>query len=329
MGASVSTNKDTINTNILQKAYNSCGSGARTQNVIDISNVTFDPPDNCNPQSQFIIGQQATADATCLIQNLQSSAAEVASTLSANAQAGLGFAVSTNVSDTTTNINNYVSNICAGASSTNQANIKDTVIKACKFVAVQNASAKESCQINNTQDVISQIASNASSNAQGASVWGLLFGEGGFGKILFIMLGLIIMASIILVLVKKFSGGNKGNNSGIELSDMGQFGGISNFFDSTNNPQLFTMFIIIIILLLVLFSINSFRNKKIIGNDIQKQYQNDPKQMQKQSNINSLYDYQLIDRPTDQPTYQSIYQPMYELIDQPTYQPNREFINYY
>ena len=302
MGASVSTNKSSIENNMLQSAYNSCGT-VGSYNVTDLSGIQFLPPPECGSNSSFTIGQTATVDAKCLLTSLQKSAANVATKLSAQAQAGLGFAVSTNISDTVNNISQYSKNKCSNVSASNQASIKDTIIKACTFRVVQNANANQSCQINATQDAISNIATNEAANAKGASIWSLLFGSGGYGKIILIMILVIAIAVAALILVKHFTGKkgkkstsgkhktgkHKHKSSSIKItdldSDLGQTGGLMSLFNSMNDPQAFmnnlkknnsyTILVIVIIVILVIFLYNLFKNKdnKLTENDIQNIYQ--------------------------------------------------------
>ncbi|AQN68404.1 myristylated IMv envelope protein [Saudi moumouvirus] len=247
MGASASTNKQTIENNILNQAYNSCPS-IGTTNIVSLSGIKFEPPPDCNPPSSMTIGQTATIDSNCLLTSLQSSAAQIAAELSAEAKAGLGISVSTNINDVKQSISNITNNTCANVSTTNNATIRDTVIKSCQFRVVQNAKENVSCQINSTQDLISKIASNAASNAQGGSIWGDIFGSGPSGLIAGIIVIIIIFIIIAAVIYFLTRNKNKVNPSDLlstqtleEAALLGGFnnilkGGWDNIMDNLNNP---------------------------------------------------------------------------------------------
>ncbi|BCS83261.1 putative myristoylated membrane protein [Cotonvirus japonicus] len=218
MGASVSTNEQAIENNILSKSYNSCGS-VGTVNVTDISNLKFYPPPNCDPPSNFDITQASEINSKCLITSLQKNAADVAAKLSADAKAGLGLSASTNVNDIVNNINTITKNKCAGASTTNKASISDTVIKACQFKVIQDATDNVSCQINATQDVVSNIASKAAADAKGGSIFGDLFGGGNLIKIIIGIIVLIAIIGLAFFLYKKLSKKSTGDTSADILAE--------------------------------------------------------------------------------------------------------------
>ncbi|AVL94891.1 putative myristoylated membrane protein [Moumouvirus australiensis] len=247
MGVSASTNKQTIENNILNKAYNSCPSMGTT-NIVNLSGIKFEPPPDCNPPSSMTIGQTATIDSNCLLTSLQSSAAEIAAELSAEAKAGLGISGSTNVNDIKQSISNITKNTCANVSTTNNATIRDTVIKSCQFRVVQNATENVSCQINTTQDLVSKIASSSASTAKGGSIWGDIFGSGPGGLIAGIVVIIIIIIVIAIIIYFVTKNKNKVNTSNLlstqtleEAALLGGFnnilkGGWNNIMDNINNP---------------------------------------------------------------------------------------------
>ncbi|AGF85233.1 IMV envelope protein [Moumouvirus goulette] len=247
MGASASTNKQTIENNILNQAYNSCPSIGAT-NIVTLSGIKFEPPPDCNPPSSMTIGQTATIDSNCLLTSLQSSAAQTAAELSAEAKAGLGIAVSTNINDVKQSISNITKNTCANVSTTNNATIRDTVIKSCQFRVVQDAKENVSCQINSTQDLVSKIASSTASTAQGGSIWEDIFGSGPSGLIVGIIVIIIIFIIIAAVIYFITRNKNKVNPSDLlttqtleEAALLGGFenmlkGGWCNIMDNLNNP---------------------------------------------------------------------------------------------
>lgn len=198
MGASASVNKQKIENQMINEAYAECGTN-RTTNLVSLSGIQFDPPPDCSPPSEMTINQVALLDGNCLLGSLQKAAAKFSSTMNANAKAGLGFAVSTNVSETENNIRNYTNQKCAGYSTTNTADVKDTIIKSCKFQVVQNATQNVSCQINETQNAISQIAQKAATTAEGGSIFGMIFGS--IGGIISIIVVIVIVIIVIILLI--------------------------------------------------------------------------------------------------------------------------------
>nr|AEX62679.1 uncharacterized myristoylated membrane protein [Moumouvirus Monve] len=308
MGASSSTNKQTIENNILNQAYNSCPS-IGTTNIVSLSGIKFEPPPDCNPPSSMTIGQTATIDSNCLLTSLQSSAAQIAAELSAEAKAGLGISVSTNINDVKQSISNITNNTCANVSTTNNATIRDTVIKSCQFRVVQNAKENVSCQINSTQDLISKIASNAASNAQGGSIWGDIFGSGPSGLIAGIIVIIIIFIIIAAVIYFLTRNKNKVNPSDLlstqtleEAALLGGFnnilkGGWDNIMDNLNNPgNLFSKIrnsstyklLIISILVLIIVILYKTLHTHYLENENTSVNQLDTNQNINQPNINQL-----------------------------------------
>lgn len=212
MGASSSKTESTSETDMLTSAYNSCGS-ANSTNIVTLSGIKFYPPADCKEDPEFTIGQTATVDATCLLSSLQDSAAQTASTLDSDAQAGLGFSTSSDVSKTKTSISEYTTNQCADVSSTNMADITDTEIRSCKFEVVQNATANQSCQINATQSAISDIATQESSSATGGSIFGDLFGNTNVTAIIIAIILIMLVVGGGYYFYKKSSNSSNSSNS--------------------------------------------------------------------------------------------------------------------
>lgn len=295
MGASSSTNKQTIQNNIIDSAVAQC-KPVSASNSINLSGINFNPPADCPGGSNFNVSQASSVDATCLIGQLLSQAAQSTSSLDANAKAGLGFSVSTNVSETANNISSYVNSQCSGVSSSNMANISDTNIQSCNFVITQDATAQESCQINQTQNVISSIAAAASASSQGGSIWGDLFGGGSS------VITVIIVVVIVLILISAGVGifmhmknkkAEEGDGESVEGEDGSDTTGITEegegsegsegslvggFMDIVNDPSKFQsklkknkpyiVFVIIVVLFIVAFMIGNSKNKdKQITND--------------------------------------------------------------
>jgi hypothetical protein len=202
MGASSSKASSTQETDILDKAYNTCAS-VSSEVSTNLSNVQFDPPDSCvNPT--FDISQASQVDSTCLIGSLQTAYADSASQLSNTTKAGLGISLSKTSSDIKTDLETTVENSCANESSTQMANISDTVIKSCNFSVVQNATLHDSCVINNTQSQISNMSAAVQADTEGASVLGLLWGN--MSSTEFIVLGVIVFIIIAICIYFMFRG---------------------------------------------------------------------------------------------------------------------------
>lgn len=195
MGASASTNKQSIQNTLTSEAYNSCPN-ITASNTANISGVSFKPNPGCvNPQ--FLVNQSAGIDANCLITSLQDSLAQTISKLDAKSQAGLGFSASTNVNDIKTQIKQMVKNTCGNQSSTNVANINDTIITACDFRIVQNATDQSSCSINALQKQVDSVAASAAANATGGSIWGDLFGSSNILKTVIIIVVIVAVIAAI------------------------------------------------------------------------------------------------------------------------------------
>ncbi|BCS83260.1 putative myristoylated membrane protein [Cotonvirus japonicus] len=302
MGASVSTNEQNIENSIINKAYNSCPSIGST-NVVTLSGIQFDPPTNCNPEPVFEVGQTSTIDSKCLLTSLQSSVAEIAATLDAKAKAGLGISSSTNVNDISNNITQITKNKCANVSTTNRADITDTVIKSCQFEVIQNATENVSCQINATQALASKVAASATGSATGGSIWGDLFG-GGIGGII---IGILIIALIIgliglgIYLLRKNS--NKVNTKDLlnssTLEEAALLGGFKKFTSSLNDPveimaeiKRSKIYKFLIILLLILIIIILFKTLNLQQNTTPSNLNNLPTQIINPSNtypVNQQY----------------------------------------
>lgn len=189
MGTSVSTTSDKIVNDMTTQAISSCPGGTSISTV-NISGLTFNPPPGCkNPQ--FSIDQASTIDATCYLGNLQTAVAQTSADLSAEAKTGLGWSVSTTVDDTKNNLQQYTSAQCAGESSTQQINIQDSVISACDFILAQNATDKQMCEINLTQNAALKVADKLAAQSTG-----FLGGTGGIIIIVVIIIVIIIVIAI-------------------------------------------------------------------------------------------------------------------------------------
>ena len=259
MGASASTNQQTIVNNTVNEAYNSCPT-VGTMNATTISGLKFLPPPDCNPPSSFDISQVATVKSECLISSLQKGAANISSKLDSQSKAGLGISVSTNINDVITSISNITKNTCAGVSTNNKADLTNLTVRACQFKIAQDASANAYCQINSAQDLISNIATKASSQAQGGSIWGNLFG-GGFGGILVGIIVIVVICLFIGLGIYLFRKSSQNKNTSDLLSPsmlekaalLGGFGDdMSDFLASVKNSNMYKFIVILIMIVVIL-----------------------------------------------------------------------------
>lgn len=243
MGAVASTNVVDPKLDLISTAYNQCPS-VSVSNTITIDNVTFEPNDNCT-DSEFLLKQNAGATAECVIGNLQASTADVLSNLSAEAQAGLGLTASTNVADIALQIEQKLENDCNYASAENMAAIKDTVIRACNLRVIQDATAKQSCKINNLQDIAAKVETTAKASSEGLTLANFLGGG----------LIILIIIIVIVVIIYYFTKGKK-TTAAMPIS----FGGASDDWLSTG-PNTISGYFVAAILILVAFII-AFTNKR-------------------------------------------------------------------
>lgn len=202
MGATVSTDVQRDITNVMNKAYNSCGTVSSATQA-DISGVTFNCLPNCPNPCTFEMDQTAAVEATCLIQNMQQGVAQVLSKQKAKTKAkwNLGWTISSNWKETDTNITNYLNNQCANASANVDAKITDTKITACGFKFVQGATAKQSCQINTIQNALANITSDQTSDVEGGGL-SLPF----LGGLIAIVVVVAIVGAVAGIIYKKKKG---------------------------------------------------------------------------------------------------------------------------
>lgn len=257
MGVSTTSAVTKLESEIINKAYNECPHSSAT-NIVSLNGVKFYPPPDCVPPSDFTLRAASTVNAECVISNLQDGAAKEAANLSAPAQTGLGVAVSKSVSDVKSSIKNIVDNKCGTADTKNLISLTDTEIKSCKLNLITDASAKEVCVINSTQEIINDIATRSETGSKGSSILGLLFGEGNSIFIIIIILVVVVIVGGVLFKMLK-SGGEEKNETNEDLNDLSndelglgteetgeQVGG----FDIKKNKS-FTILLIILLILLV------------------------------------------------------------------------------
>lgn len=192
MGATSSVALTKIDTDIMTKAISNCKS-TTASNTADLKNITISPPEWCGIEASVMIGQQATIDAECVINNAQDLLSKTISTLSSDAKGGIGISSSISVQDIRKHINSVIDNKCSSVKSFNDLKIDGLTIKACKSSIIQTADAKSACRLENTQKLVDEIQAENKSTATGYNPFDspgfvifiiivavILFGGGGY-----------------------------------------------------------------------------------------------------------------------------------------------------
>uniref|UniRef100_A0A6C0LR29 Myristylated IMV envelope protein n=1 Tax=viral metagenome TaxID=1070528 RepID=A0A6C0LR29_9ZZZZ len=261
MGASGSINKSIIQTDVITEAYSKCPNVVAS-NELDIKNVTFKCNSHCGPNCKIVFSQDAGIDATCLITNLQDVMAETISKMNADAQTGLGLAVTKNKNEIKTQLKNKIDASCGNLSSVNKANISDTIMEACEWRIPQNATIKTSCEINTLQKIATKNKTEQKGNSTG------FFGGNTWAIVICIILVVIIVAAVIAVIVKYRS--DKKGLKGLKEQKGGLLYYLNhNFADTLNkNKSCFTIIIILLILLILFLFYSNQRKIKITQEDL-------------------------------------------------------------
>jgi hypothetical protein len=217
MGASASTNKNTSNTSITEDALNKCPS-VTASNTMDIKNFTHDPPATCK-DSTTEFNQNATVDATCVIQNMQSSLANKLMSADAKAKTGIGISASTNIQETETNIAAKVENSCGEILSSNQISFDNINIRSCNFKSIQNTNAKSRCIIDSLQKMDEKLQTESGASAEGLTLGGWF---GGLGIIVAVVV-IFIVAVIGFIAYKFLSSGDDDDDYDDDYDQEGGF----------------------------------------------------------------------------------------------------------
>jgi len=219
MGAGAAKNESRQVVNISAEVFNSCPRVSAV-NSIDLNGVQFLPNDLCYgpglPKPKFSIDQTAGVEAECIISAMQNIISKTVAEQDAKTQNGLGFVFSENASDIETQLKTRMENDCSSASSENAASVSDTIVTACDWRFVQNASVKSSCIINSLQDLANDISLKQKADAKGASLADLLGGENMI--IILVIVAVIIIVIVVAIIVVKMKKLPKPNES-IELQD--------------------------------------------------------------------------------------------------------------
>lgn len=220
MGLNQSSKSNTQKMTLTNNVYNNCGS-SNASNTAIISNVNVSPnPDLDCTDPTTIIDQNSTVDATCVISSLQNVAASQATTLTTEQAGGLGINLTSDKNQNIKTITNYVDNFCASTNSENVLYLDNILLESCNNYIVQESDASQTCQINASQQVLDSVVDAEYNNQSGASLLGLLFGNGLEG-ILFLLIIVIAIVAVLSVLsflvyksVKSKPNSNSNPNSG-------------------------------------------------------------------------------------------------------------------
>lgn len=273
MGPSISTNASIVRNNMLNSAYQGCATG-KAVNEAYIKNFKLKTPSWCKDIPGFTgvtFDQSSSVDANCMVGALQNSVAEVAQKLSAKAQAGLGFAVATNIQATRQNIENYVNQSCTDQISDNKVDWENVDLETCNFRVVQGATVHSNCQLNTTQQLAAKVAVEMAAESRGFNILTGIIGI----IVLLVVLGGI--GSAIYYFTHKKPEEEQTKTETKEKQEGGLFklfgypSGNKSFLEVLkHNKCHVTLGIIIFILLVGLILIPLLRRKPITENDLDK-----------------------------------------------------------
>lgn len=235
MGAQASTNVSKQKSDIVTQSYNKCPP-VSAQNKTDIEGVKFNPPTEIclkyGIKPVFEINQNAGVKADCVISNLQDTLAEAISKLDAEAQGGLGFQASTNISDISAKITQTLDNSCGKLDAKNIIAIKDTEVTSCDWRFVQNATAQSSCKINNLQKLANKIETQEKAKTEGLTLGNFLLGNGPF-----VAIGMVIIIIVIIIFLYYYFSRRSSRPASLEEIALLTGGSQTNYFGFPNTPM--------------------------------------------------------------------------------------------
>jgi hypothetical protein len=193
MGVGASTTKSSVESNIVNTAYSSCNPVAASS-VLTLKDVVHDPLPSCET-SEFIVDQNAAVQASCVITNMQDSMAELMTTATAEAQAGLGIAVSTNETEVKSSIEQKIVNECSDINVDTYLSVEKLHTRACNAYFIQSTDAQTACQLNASQTLAGEVAELTESGATGFDPTAIIFG--------FVIIA--IVAGVIYLVYKGFA----------------------------------------------------------------------------------------------------------------------------
>jgi hypothetical protein len=193
MGASASTTKSTIESEIINNSYASCPAVAASS-VATLKNVNHEPLESCE-DSEFVVKQDAAVNANCVIANMQDSMADLMTTAGAEAQAGLGLSVSTDISEIKSSIQQSIIQECKDISSDNYLEVEGVNTKACNFYFIQETDAQVACELNASQTLATEVAEVSAAGAAGFDPTAAIFG----------IVIICIVAGVIYLVYKGFA----------------------------------------------------------------------------------------------------------------------------
>lgn len=215
MGGSASVATQSVSNKAILGSYSGCGSAGSTE-ISVTKGVKFLPVQPmCGPTAKFEVGNYANTSGECLLNNLQANANSLISGLDANTQAELGISLSDSNTSLSDQITEITSSSCPPVSSAAVAVVTDTLVRACDYTAVTDLTTAQSCQINNTQDLITKAGAYTGDNTTGGSVFGDIFGSG-FSAVLYVLLAavILIIVAVVIVFIIKSGKGKKGEGEG-------------------------------------------------------------------------------------------------------------------
>jgi flagellar basal body-associated protein FliL len=194
MGLNENITSQQIENETITQAMAECGDTSGS-NVITMSGVTFDPPPECD-DSTLTINQATSVSAECAITQLTQVAVDLANQLTVEQLAAIGININISGTVTSSDIESYVSSICSDATVSNTYIASDVTVNSCDWVIVQDATAEQSCTIDQTQQLISKLSTDVAADQSGSSLLGLIFGSVGSALI---SIGIVIIIVIVVI----------------------------------------------------------------------------------------------------------------------------------
>jgi hypothetical protein len=243
MGASASTNIVDVKRKLSEDISQSCIlQTVDNKIIIKGSNFKCMPGCTCNT----ILGQDIAFDGQCMVNNSTAYLASTAANQTAKAETGLGFAVSTDISRNTNEIERILREQCGDKDGTisNEIRLEDTNFEICGDTrAVQNVSAKTACELG----VLSNMADNVTIE-QASTSTGFFGGSSGMLAIVAIAIAVVVVSGIGgYFYLKTQTGGDESDGIFDRFTE-------SLSFDDGNSYFMYIAIIVIILLVLWMYS---------------------------------------------------------------------------
>lgn len=245
MGQLFTTDKASVQNKMLNLAFDSCRPITTTQ-TFDVENLKHQPVvgSRCeNPK--FEPKSNSVVDGQCLVNSLQTVAANSAAKLGPNFRSGLGFDIGTDTIQTKISIQNAINKSCGSIPNTSNPSLESTVSNECDFRLIHAQNDRQACEINAGQKILGDVAQNASLNTNQTNIFNKIFGN--IPLVVSIVLILLIVGILLVWLLR-----TKTNVS--DLDGINMFGG--NTGDCPN--QTILTIVVIGLAILVLFSVYQY-----------------------------------------------------------------------